>query len=539
VSLSSGAGHTCAITDQATVKCWGQNGSGQIGTGAIGQAVTVPAEVPGVTGVISVSGGEAHSCVLLDDRTVRCWGQNDYGQIGNGEAGADVLSPTSVDGLPVDIIGISLGWKHSCALTTEGRMLCWGGNDLGEVGHGGLEAMVTIPTEVSGLQTGVAGIAPGANQHQCVVLDTGMVRCWGFNPVGEIGNGLGAGNILLTPRRVTLLEDSVSQIGVGENHTCALTGSGGVKCWGSTYHGQLGNGVSAVWYDRPVVHDVIGLGTGVVHLSSGENHNCALTDQAVVNCWGKGYGATPVNVPFPNDVTAETMTLGAGHGCALSDEGDVLCWGDNTRGQLGIGTQGGFSSNPAVTTGLPSGIAAVTSGRDHTCALSPVGLVYCWGNNYLNQAAPNLENAVTVPTQVAGLENVIAISTARESSCALTDTGAVLCWGKSGQATFTSPTEIMGLTGAVSAIAGECAITVEQELECWGDQGGNGTEIDNYVKAGLPNLTGPVAGYWSSGNHAVILTPEGGVKAWGANQFGQADSWSLAPRIPQDVVGFQ
>ena len=188
-----------------------------------------------------VSVGTGHTCALTLNGGVKCWGDNGYGQLGNGTSTATRLTPVDVIGLNEDVQAISLGWSHSCALTTHGGVKCWGENSFGQLGDGTSTNRLT-PVEVIGLGGGVHAISAGYT-HACAVMASGSVKCWGYNFFGQLGDGSTTNR--LTPVAVVDLADA-AQEGCRRcaNHTCARVGNGSVRCWGSNYSGQLGDGTT-------------------------------------------------------------------------------------------------------------------------------------------------------------------------------------------------------------------------------------------------------------------------------------------------------
>jgi hypothetical protein len=331
--------------------CWGENSFGQIGNGTTGNALS-PVDVSGLSsGIAAVSAGGAHTCVLTNAGGVKCWGYNGYGQLGNGSM-ANSSTPVDVSGLTSDSAAVSVGGNHTCALTTSGGVKCWGANSNGQLGNGST-ANSAAPVDVSGLTSGVTAVSAGQLSHTCALTTGGGVKCWGANSNGQLGDGTMANSA--TPVDVPGLTSDVSAVSTGALHTCALTTSGGLKCWGDNFYGQLGDGTTA---DRPAPVDVSGLTAGAAAVSDGYYHTCALV---------------------------------AG--------GGVKCWGDNIQGQLGNGSAGGQSSMPADVSGLTGGAAAVSAAAYHSCALTSGG-VRCWGGNAVGQLGNGTTTSSATPVGV-------------------------------------------------------------------------------------------------------------------------------------------
>ena len=277
--ISAGDDHTCALLTGGTVKCWGLNYDGDLGNGTMAYSST-PVSVSGLTGVTQISAGNDHTCALLAGGTVKCWGDNQSGQLGDGTS-TDSSTPVSVSGL-TGVTQISAGaGDTTCALLTGGTVKCWGFNAYGELGDGTTNQSST-PVSVSGL-TGATQISAGAVDTTCALLAGGTVKCWGWNGSGQLGNG--TTNQSSTPVSVSG-HTGVTQISAGAFHTCALLSGGTVKCWGDNQSGQLGDGTTTE-SSTPV--GVSGL-TGATQISTGYDHTCALLTGGTVKCWGMNFG---------------------------------------------------------------------------------------------------------------------------------------------------------------------------------------------------------------------------------------------------------
>lgn len=380
IAIAAGGKHTCALMPGGTVECWGLNTNGQLGSGTLtgpqtcngGAACsTTPAAVPGLSGVVAIAAGSTHTCVLLPGGTVECWGSNAYGELGNAtSAGPQTCAGNACSATPLAVAGLSgataivAGNEHSCALVS-GTVKCWGANFFGELGNatstgpetcsGG--ACSTTPVAVSGLSSVVALAAGG--EDTCALLSGGTVKCWGWNPYGQLGDGTSTGpqtcegNACSTiPVEVSGLSGGVAAIAANGKSTCAVLSGGTVECWGFNAYGELGDGTS--------------------------------TGPAV--CGSYACSTTPVVVPGLSGATA--IVQGEQHVCARLSSGTVDCWGYNQEGELGDGTSSGpatcnataCSTAPAAVPGL-SGVASLAAGGAGTCAVLVGNTVKCWGAN--------------------------------------------------------------------------------------------------------------------------------------------------------------
>ena len=262
-AISAGGDHTCALTTSGGVKCWGYNEYGQLGNGTTADS-NVPVDVYGLSsGVSAISAGGAHACAMTSSGGVKCWGLNRFGELGNGTT-ADSHVPVNVlvsigGNALTGVSAISAGDEHTCAVTTSGGAKCWGDNSEGQLGNN--EAAVSysnVPVDVYGLASGVSAISVGG-YFTCALTFTGSVECWGDNGDGELGSG-GLYTCSSVPIDVSGLSSGVSAISAGGDHACALTSSGGVKCWGLNQFGQLGNGTTGSVWNSNVPVNVVGFG---------------------------------------------------------------------------------------------------------------------------------------------------------------------------------------------------------------------------------------------------------------------------------------
>jgi alpha-tubulin suppressor-like RCC1 family protein len=355
---------------------------------------------------IAISAGENDNCVLMEAGGVKCWGYNYYGQLGDGTR-IDKLTPVDVAGLGSGVAAISTGYKHTCALTSLGGVKCWGDNTYGQLGNGSI-ILSSTPVNVSGLASGVSAISVG-EFSTCALTTTGGVKCWGDNTSGQLGVGDTTMVLSSVPVNVSGLLSGVSAISAGGSHACALTTTNGVKCWGDNSFGQLGDG-TAVNKFAPV--NVAGLSNGISAIRAGGSHTCAVTTGSGLLCWGRndygqlGDGTTigrrsPVNVA---GLAAGVGWVSAGlrHTCVLMQTGEARCWGFNFYGQLGDGTTSTRLAPVSVSV-LSDGLGSIQVGFLHTCALLQTGGVRCWGNNDYGQLGNNTTSSSSTPVIVVGL----------------------------------------------------------------------------------------------------------------------------------------
>jgi alpha-tubulin suppressor-like RCC1 family protein len=355
-----------------------------IAGGATGAAPTSPASVP-------IAAGQGFTCAVSSIGGVTCWGYNNDGQLGNGSSTPKSLTPVNVLGLVSGVAAVAAGGHHACALTTGGGVKCWGLNSSGQLGDGSTTDRRT-PVDVVGMTTGVRAITAGY-EHTCALTDSGAAKCWGSNRSRQLGNGPQSVSVIppnsSTPVDVVGLTSGVTAISAAVQHTCAVANGQGAMCWGAELHGELGNGPQNTVNIRPL--DVVGLTAGVRAVSAGSEDTCALTEAGGVSCWGANYEAQLGSGAISNESQSPVAVAGLAsgisavasgfdHSCALTISGGVKCWGHNWFGVLGDGSATDRSS-PVDVVGLTSGVAAISAGFDHTCAVMSTGGVKCWGAN--------------------------------------------------------------------------------------------------------------------------------------------------------------
>jgi alpha-tubulin suppressor-like RCC1 family protein len=571
-AISTGGRHACALLGTGAVKCWGSNGAGQLGDGTYTTSPT-PVDVSGLGTVSKVSAeGASHSCAVTTGGGVKCWGSDQYGQLGDGTMTTS-NTPVNVSGLGSGVSDVSAGGRHTCALKTGGAVKCWGSGFSGQLGNATRQPSLT-PVATFGLSSGVTAVAAG-DFFTCAITTGDGLQCWGNNSNGQLGNGTTTDFSI--PDGVVGLSRATKTLAAGGNHSCAITSAGGVKCWGLNSSGQLGDGTTT---NRKAPVPVSGLSSGVVQVAAGGSHTCALTGTGAVKCWGANASGqlgdgTKTKRLMPVTVSIGTViaiSAGSKHTCAVTSAGAVKCWGYDKSGQLGDGTHGDTSgttpcycrTSPVNVVGLSAGEVDVVAGGSHSCALSSGGTVDCWGSNASGQLGTGTTTSSTTPVGVVDLFNpVVQIVTGSKHSCALDDGGAVRCWGanKSGQlgnGTTTGllrPVVVSGLGGSVESItagnAHTCAVRITGSVKCWGSNGsgqiGDGSTTNALTDVGVSGLSSGGAFVAAGGSHtcaylgsAGAISAVGGVLGcWGRNASGQlGDNSTSNSSTPVAVVGF-
>jgi alpha-tubulin suppressor-like RCC1 family protein len=370
-AASAGGWHTCVLLSDQSVQCTGRNNFGQLGDGTLNDSSDLIG-VGGIAGAIGIGTGFEYTCALLGDRTMQCWGSNYTGQLGDGTIGGYSPTPVRVQGL-ANIMTAAVGGFHACAMLSDHTVRCWGRNADGQVGNGTLTD-ATTPQSVTGLGSVAALVAGG--YHTCVLMFDSTVRCWGRNDDGQLGDG--TGRTSSTPVQVSGISSAVAITG-GGYHTCALLSSGTVQCWGRNSFGQVGGPTSTAAFYAPIT--VSGI-SGAIAVVGGGYHGCAVLSDRTMRCWGEndfgelGNGGTAnssIPVPVSGIASPTFVTLGGWHSCVLMPDQTVRCWGQNDYGQLG---NHGTSRALTAVTMNGSGVTGVTwtSSDDTVATIDATGL---------------------------------------------------------------------------------------------------------------------------------------------------------------------
>ena len=343
--IVAGRYFTIALENDGTLRAWGDNYYGQLGDGTTTRRLS-PVQVTGLAGVAAVAGGGYHTVALKNDGTVWTWGDNSFGQLGDGTT-MERHAPAQVKGL-AGITAIAAGYSHTVALISDGSVWTWGDNSYGQLGDGTI-AERNNPVQVTGL-AGVMAVAAG-DVHTVAIKGDGTVWAWGDNYYGQLGDGTTMESH--TPVQVKNFAGATAIEG-GAYHTVALKNDGTVWAWGDNSYGQLGDGTIAESY-------------------------------------------VPVSAKGPAGVIA--VVAGRIHTVALKSDGTVWTWGDNSFGQLGDGGTTAENHAPAPVAGL-AGMIAVAAGDEHTVALRNDGAIWAWGNNANGQLGDGTNTRRLFPVQV-------------------------------------------------------------------------------------------------------------------------------------------
>jgi hypothetical protein len=365
--------------------------------------------------------GGRHSCVLTDEAKVKCWGANEAGQLGlddtkaRGAARADMGAALPYVALGAKAISLAAGDAFTCAILAGGAVKCWGANAKGQLGVGDTRARGSAAGEMSALAAVPLGAKAvrvvAGREFACALLEGGKVKCWGDASKGQLGNGDANVNLGDQPGEIegasVDLGGDASALVAGADHACAILVGGALKCWGRNSDGQLGLGNNGSYGNDP---DEMGVNLPPVPVPSpalaveaGDVHTCALLSDRVA-CWGHnssgqlGLGSTEPKGLAEGEVAAlvgvdlggakpQLVAARGARSCVTTLDGSLRCWGANDKGQLGVGSvesrgdQSGEMGAALTAVELGEPVVALGLGVSHSCAALAGGAVKCWGDN--------------------------------------------------------------------------------------------------------------------------------------------------------------
>ncbi|RYZ53477.1 MAG: hypothetical protein EOP07_17745, partial [Proteobacteria bacterium] len=501
VDIKVGYVHACAVYANGEMSCWGINDSGVLGLGGTSvNPLTPPAAALAIGGLAKqVTLSERNTCVLLTDGNVKCWGRNNFGSLGYGDTTLRNVPPANTVNLGVGRTAKSIhsGRWTVCAILDNDSLKCWGNNDSGTTGAGGFLSQYSPVLINVGSGRTVRDVQI-IHYTTCALLDNYQQKCWGYDDAGLLGRG--DYRIHYTPSPSLSLGGSVKKLASAYNAACAIMSDDSMKCWGRDFYGNLGGGqpLKIMGPSEAVVHDFAGPIASSIFM--GRENACALLSNGNLTCWGGNAngrlgmnGTTALYSPNPSlsvSLVAGAITSvsnGWYHRCAIV-VGNVYCWGDGTLGQLGMGDNINRTTPSSTAVALGGALTAVTveTGYQFSCALLSDASVKCWGLNDSGQLGlgdVTNRNAPSIAIDFGAGKTAKQIAVGYAYGCAILNDDSLKCWGLNddGQLgygngnTYFAPGLAINLGGGRTAkkisarYRTTCAILDDNTLKCWGE----------------------------------------------------------------------
>jgi len=419
--ISADYSTTCGLEASGAAWCWGSNWFGELGNGTVYQPSLPPVAVSGGHAFVDVTVGDGSVCGLEGTGAAYCWGNNSFGELGQGTFGGQ-------DSVPVAVVGghafrsIAVGSIHSCGITTDSTAWCWGSNSAGQLGDSSTTSR-SQPTAVRGGLKWIAVAPAGYSslEHTCGITATGAAYCWGSGSNGQLGTGSNASSTVPVPVAGGLTFTQLAVAGLFGSFTCGVTTGGAAYCWGANRFGTLGRG-DTVSSSSPVA---VAGGLSFSEVTAGSAFACGRTISAGVYCWGNNtvgqmgqgfFGFESLSpIPVQTGLVFRQVAVGQLHTCGLAADSAAWCWGRNQEGQLGTGTLFSSTAPRAVAGGLR--FASITLGYFSSCGLTADGVAYCWGGG--RPAVPSVAQPGTVFLSL--------ISSPGDRACGIRADSAVVC----------------------------------------------------------------------------------------------------------------
>ncbi len=538
--VAMAGGHSCALMQNKTVQCWGANNDGQLGNGS-NVSSEFPVLVSDLNDAVAIEVFANFSCALTEAGQIKCWGFLSAGYLdrGIGQPSVTARTPATIVGL-TGVSTFGLLWGRLCAVVTGGAIQCIGG-DAGP-----------NPISVPGIRNATK-VVVGMN-HACTLLDVGTVQCWGTNGNGQLGDGsaTGSSNTIVVPVPVIGLSDVIALTATSDT-TCAVTRLGSAFCWGTNL-GLFGNG-NNLGSNTPVR---IGSLDDVMSISAGSGHICALRRGGAVTCWGANHNGSglvtgavggpewaPINLP-PTSVEGVTSAVDVAVGrlsaqsCAIFADSTVGCWGTFLSTDR--------STRLAVRD--LTDVASMSAGLNHNCAVQTSGAVFCWGANADGQLGSGSEKSSGSPVRVVSLPPSVDVAAGRVHSCSVSQDGRVWCWGNNvfgqlGDGTLVNRGQAASVQGITSvraiAVGGthSCALLVSGTVQCWGEgrhgELGDGRSASSNVPVNVSGIINAVAIAASETSTCAVLV-DGNLWCWGYDQYGSLGSIPTTTNVTSKPV---
>jgi alpha-tubulin suppressor-like RCC1 family protein len=588
INIGMGDGNLCALYSTGQIGCRGRNDFGQLGDNSLTDSASFTAfdqsnlQSDESFTQIDVSKRGAHACGVTTAGRIYCWGSRVLGQTGDGQT---TMTPqpqaTEVSNSFFNsgeyFTQVSTGTAHTCSLSNQGRIFCWGSNLSGELGVGIVFTGSSVPLslEIGSLNNKDKRFVKvyAGNYMSCAISGAGNTFCWGSDANGMLGDGgsdTDTKEPILAVQGASFHQNEVfKSLSLGNGHVCGITASGRGFCWGEGSGGRLGDGNNSqsslpVLLNTDFFQDVSSGTDRPKEIASAEASSCFLSSRGDVFCWGEeghdelGNGSEE-SADIPDWVNTSsidtyerftTLALGKSSACSISSLGRSLCWGDNSTGQTGISSVTGYPEVIGSLSGDDNFIQ-IAVGPSHACGIKSDGKAYCWGDNSTGQRGsslsiyPDYEPFIVDSGNMLNDERFVSLSIGFDFSCGLTALGNLYCWGSNstgqvgdgvgGGGAILIPTRVSEANLAndeafLSVSTGDshaCALTTRGNSFCWGSnwQGGigdgtNATRVEPYP---VDFSLGPTSGFTQilAGGYTSCGLSKGEVFCWGLGTSGQ------------------
>lgn len=559
--VSAGAEHTCAIDDDEQLWCWGYDADDQLGFDPehIFEMAFEPHQVDTDRSWLSVAAADAHTCGLDTDGQVLCWGDNDYGQLGVGDGASSEETPAEIiEVISSDWNSLSSNHEHSCVVSEDERLFCWGRGAQGQLGIDGMDDRgLPIQEHSSGQWIRVST----GHDHSCAISDDGRWKCWGQRPIGPS-----------TPMQLETDHEFID-IDAGSSHSCAIE-EDSTYCWGEGIHAGHDEDDEVEHIDSP--QEVQFAESGGRQIVAGQGHSCSIDENRRAWCWGRGdlgqlgnddeeTRATPDSVDLlDGEIDGwDQLSIWGRHSCGIDIDDQLWCWGRNRSRELGIGEETDFESVPQPPAGEVDQWKQVAAGDRYNCAIDDEQRLWCWGWADLGQMGYDTGETHEDSPLIAGDDASFRwseVAAGGGHTCAIDVDDQLWCWGynNANQLGLGSDKDDEGIVSQIRQVdfdggpeswqrvyAGNrftCGIDDDGELWCWGSNASGQLGLGEPGDRNRPHrvaVDDEVADHgeeWEAvsvgGAHTLAIRDDGSVWVWGSNRFGQLghdDAWLLTP----------
>jgi len=545
---AAGGRTSCSVDSTGVLRCWGDDTYGQLGQGRLLESYA-PLRVgignmtsPTQTAKPVIATGSVHNIALMSDGSLWAWGKNESGQLGDGTT----TSSATPQKIGINFALVSAGSSHTIAIKRDGTLWAWGSNNFGQLGDGTTTAS-TIPKQIG---TDFIAVAAG-HVHSIGIKSDGSLWAWGKNEYGQLGNGTTANNS--APQKVGT--DFVAAA-AGGNHTIAIKSDGSLWTWGNNGYGQLGDGTTSGYYTPNPTPRKVGIGFTMV--AAGSDHAVGIKSDG--SLWTWGYNAegqlgdgTTTNSPIPKQIGNGFSSIATGwfHTLALKNDGSLWTWGYNYYGQLGDGRKTGIRDANPNPKQIGTGFTSVAAGWQHSIAMQSDGTLWAWGDNRDGELGLDIVTNSSTPKQVGTGFATVAVAELnffmRSSfAVAIKSDGSLWSWGGNhyGQlgdnTTADSSTPKQIGTGFSTVTAGDyhaLAIKSDGSLWAWGNNDYGQLGDGTQTASYIPKQVGSDFVSVSAGRlHTIAIKKDGTLWAWGNNSSGQlGDGTNATSFIPKEV----